>query len=146
MNITDGQREAAGMAAQFEEITDAGNLGELDTICAADMVNHALAADRSPGLAGTREYLSSPLAARFAGETWRHRTVVSDGEYVVHHGIRMGHWPGGEFFGVHAEEGDYEREVVFMYRIRDDHVVERWAVRDDLGFLRQLGAAARSAS
>jgi predicted ester cyclase len=60
---------------------------------------------------------------------------------VVHHGIRAGHWPGGEFFGFHANEGDYEREVVFMYRIHDGRVVERWAVRDDLGFLRQLGAA-----
>ena len=95
-------------------------------------------------MAGTREYLTSTTAARFAGETWRQRTVVSDGEYVVHHGIRTGHWPGGEFFGFHASEGDYDREVVFMYRIQDGRVAERWAVRDDLGFLRQLGAAAGS--
>jgi hypothetical protein len=27
-----------------------------------------------------------------------------------------------------------------MYRVSDGKVAERWAIRDDLGFLRQLGA------
>jgi predicted ester cyclase len=88
----------------------------------------------------TREYLASPLADRFSAESWQELRVITDGEYVVHDGTRTGRWPGGEFFGVPASAGDYAREVVFMYRVSDGKVAERWAIRDDLGFLRQLGA------
>lgn len=139
---SESTRAAAAAAAQeFEKVTDAREVDQLDWVCQPDLINHALAASRPPGIAGTREYLASPLADRFGTEAWRERLVVTDGEYVVHHGIRTGHWPGGEFFGVAAPAGDYAREVVFMYRIREDKVAERWAIRDDLGFLRQLGAS-----
>jgi predicted ester cyclase len=37
-------------------------------------------------------------------------------------------------------EGPYAREVVFVYRLVDGRIAERWAVRDDLGMMRQLGA------
>jgi predicted ester cyclase len=37
-------------------------------------------------------------------------------------------------------EGPYAREVVFIYRLVDGRIAERWAVRDDLGMMRQLGA------
>jgi predicted ester cyclase len=138
---TDTSRAIAAAAAQeFERVTDAREVDQLDRVCHADLVNHALAATRTPGLAGTREYLASPLADRF-GETWQQRRVITDGEYVVHHGLRTGHWPGGDFLGISAPAGDYTREVVFMYRVRDGKIAERWAIRDDLGFLRQLGAS-----
>jgi predicted ester cyclase len=139
MSNTEATRAAAAaVVEQFEKITDAGEIDQLESVCHPDLVNHALAASRSPGLAGTREYLASPLAARFT-EAWRDRRVITDGEYVVHHGIRTGHWPGGEFLGISAPSGDYAREVIFMYRVSDGKVAERWAIRDDLGFLRQLG-------
>jgi hypothetical protein len=32
------------------------------------------------------------------------------------------------------------REVVFIYRLVDGRIAERWAVRNDLGMMRQLGA------
>lgn len=131
---------AAAVADQFEKITDARDVDNLEAVCHPDLVNHALAKSRTPGLAGTREYLGSPLASRF-NEVWRERRVITDGEYVIHHGIRTGHWPGGDFLGIHAPGGDFAREVVFMYRVSDGKVAERWAIRDDLGFLRQLGAS-----
>jgi predicted ester cyclase len=131
---------AAAVADQFEKITDARDVDSLETVCRPDLVNHALARSRTPGLAGTREYLASPLADRF-NEVWRERRVITDGEYVVHHGIRTGHWPGGDFLGTYAPSGDFAREVVFMYRVSDGKLAERWAIRDDLGFLRQLGVS-----
>jgi predicted ester cyclase len=139
-NTEESRQLAAAVAQEFEKVTDAREADRLGSVAHEDLVNHALSAARSPGLVGTREYLASPMASRF-DEVWRERRVVTDGEYVVHHGIRTGHWPGGEFLGIDAPSGDYAREVVFMYRIRDDKVAERWAVRDDLGFLRQLGVS-----
>jgi predicted ester cyclase len=131
---------AAQVALQFEKLTEAGDVDNLDSICHPDLVNHALAPSRTPGLEGTREYLRSPLASRLT-ESWRERRVITDGEFVVHHGVRAGHWPGGDFLGIQAPAGDYARELVFMYRVRDGKVAERWAIRDDLGFLRQLGVS-----
>jgi hypothetical protein len=32
------------------------------------------------------------------------------------------------------------REVAFVYRLRGGRIAERWAVRDDLAMVRQLGA------
>jgi predicted ester cyclase len=139
-NTASARTLAAAVADEFEKITDARDVDKLDSVCHPDLVNHALAASRTPGLAGTREYLASPLAERFS-EVWRERRVITDGEYVVHHGIRAGHWPGGEFLGIPAPSGDYARELVFMYRVRDGKVAERWAIRDDLGFLGQLGVS-----
>jgi predicted ester cyclase len=144
MSTTDtSQAAAAAVAQQFEKITDARDVAHLDQVCHPALINHALAPSRPPGIAGTREYLASPLADRFRGETWQERRVVTDGRYVVHHGLRTGHWPGGDFLGIAAPLGDYTREVVFIYRVSDGKVAERWAIRDDLGFLRQLGVSLR---
>ena len=51
--------------------------------------------------------------------------------------------PGGEFRGIYVPAGSYEREVAFIYRLQDSRIAERWAVRDDLGMMRQLGALTR---
>ena len=37
-------------------------------------------------------------------------------------------------------EGPYTREVVFTYRLAGGRIAERWAVRNDLRMMRQLGA------
>jgi hypothetical protein len=31
------------------------------------------------------------------------------------------------------------RDVAFAYRLRDARIVERWAIRDDLAMIQQLG-------
>jgi predicted ester cyclase len=72
--------------------------------------------------------------------------VVAEGDHVVQYGIREGYWPGGSFRGVQIPAGDYTREVAFMYRLEGGRIAERWAVRDDLGMMQQLGADIRSAS
>jgi predicted ester cyclase len=104
-----------------------------------DMRNHALASDRPRGLAGTREFLTKS-ATQFGDTGWSERQVIADGEFVVHHGRRGGTWQGGSLFGFQLQPGPYSREVVFLYRLRDGRITDRWAVRDDLTMLRQLHA------
>ena len=36
--------------------------------------------------------------------------------------------------------GDYDRDFACMYRFEGGRIAERWAIRDDLGMFRQLGA------
>ena len=67
-------------------------------------------------------------------------TVLAEGDYVVQFGLRAGTWQGGSFLGFDVSPGPYSRNVAFCYRIQDGKIAERWAMRDDLTMLRQLGA------
>lgn len=124
---------------RFDALIGNSDLGELDTLCTPDMVNHSLAPARPKGLAGTREFLTQS-AWRFGDTGWSGLRVIAEGDFVVQHGVRRGTWQGGDLFGFDLQPGDYSREVVFLYRLRDGRITDRWAVRDDLTMLRQLGA------
>lgn len=125
---------------RFMELVDhGGDLSELDSLCAPDFVNHALAPGRPNGVDATREFLNSPGRHTHAGH-WVDRVVVAEGDYVVEFGVRAGHWPGGSFRGIDIPAGPYKRDVAFMYRLVDGRLAERWAIRDDLGLMLQLGA------
>jgi predicted ester cyclase len=125
---------------RFDALLNSQDLSQLDVLCTADMVNHALAPGRPPGLAGTREFLSSRGRSDWRSDQWQHLVVVAGGDYVVQYGTRQGHWPGGEFRGIYVPAGPYQRDVAFMYRLDDGRIAERWAVRDDLGMMQQLAA------
>ena len=124
---------------EFDAILNTRDLSRLEELCAPDLVNHALASGRPQGLEGTREFLASSFGNRFATDGWTQLNVVAEGDFVVQHGVRGGHWPGGPFLGFEAEPGEYAREVVFVYRFENGKIAERWAIRDDLTMLRQLG-------
>ena len=72
--------------------------------------------------------------------------VVAEGDYVVQFGRRRGQWHGGEFLGIPAAPGAYSRDFAAMYRFREGKIAERWAIRDDLSMLRQLGAVLPSSN
>lgn len=124
---------------RFDEAVARGDVDALDDLCTQDMVNHALAPDRPKGLEGTREFLSTGMP-RFQGDGWTDSVVVAEGDYVVQFGIRAGTWQGGPFLGFDVNRGAYSRHVAFCYRIEDGRIAERWAMRDDLTMLRQLGS------
>ena len=116
-----------------------GDLSRLDALCAADMVNHALAPGRPQGIEGTRQFLAAARRSEHPGR-WTESIVVAEGEMVVQFGRRELHWPGGPFRGFDLAAGICTRDVAFAYRLRDARIAERWAIRDDLAMLQQLGA------
>lgn len=126
--------------ARFDALLGADDLTELDELCTPDMVNHAIAPDRPRGLAGTREFLETVGRSHFTDHGWHELRVVVDDPYIVQFGKRGGYWPGGNFLGVEAPAGSYSRDFMAAYRFVDGRIAERWAIRDDLGMLRQLDA------
>lgn len=131
------------VVARFDALFGSEDLSPLDELCTPDMVNHALAPTRPAGLEGTRQFLQN-AGKSFLSDRWDQLVVIAEGDYVVQFGIRGGRWAGGPFLGVEAPAGDYSREVAFVYRLVDGRIAERWAVRDDLTMLRQLGALTTS--
>jgi len=134
------------VVAKFEELgNQGGDLGTLDTLCTPDMVNHALAAQMPPGLEGTREFLRR-ARRDLHGARWVTSFVVASDDMVVQFGSRELTWPGGKLFGFETPAGTATRDVAFAYRLVDGRIAERWAIRDDLSMLLQLGAIRRPGS
>ena len=91
------------------------------------------------GIAGMREFVSRRSATGGVG-SWEHVVVVAEGEYVVQYGTRSFDWPGGTFRGFKVPSGHFTRDCAFMFRVRDGLITDRWAIRDDLAMMVQLGA------
>jgi len=125
---------------RFDALVGSEDLSQLDQLCTPGMVNHALAPARPRGLAGTREFLETDGRTKFHDDGWNELTLVAEGPYVVQFGKKGGHWPGGSFLGIDAPAGSYSRDFMAAYRFVDGQIAERWAIRDDLTMLRQLGA------
>jgi predicted ester cyclase len=125
---------------RFDTLVNNHELDLLEEFCTPDMVNHTLAPNMPPGLDGTREFLRNAARGQWKAARWRSVTVVSDGDFVVQFGVRDGHWRGGAFRGIDMPTGDYVRDFAVMYRLTGGRIAERWAVRDDLGMMLQLGA------
>ena len=62
---------------------------------------------------------------------------------VVQFGSRELTWPGGSLLGFDTPAGTATRDVAFAYRFVGGRIAERWAIRDDLSMLIQLGGLHR---
>ena len=58
---------------------------------------------------------------------------------MVQFGVREQEWPGGPFRGYDFPPGTFRRETAFAYRLENGRIAERWAIRDDLAMVQQLG-------
>lgn len=126
---------------RFDSILNTRNLDQLDELCSPDMVNHALAPSRPPGLEGTRQCLETE-GRNFQSFAWKELFVVAENDLVVQLGVGEHDWHGGSFRCFDVPAGHCERGTAFMYRISGNRIVERWAVNDLLAMLLQLGAIA----
>jgi len=134
-----GIEENKAVVKEFDEIGNGGgDLARLNALCDPDMVNHALAPGRPQGLAGTPEFLTTARRTQHPGR-WITSFDVAEGDMVVQFGLRELDWPGGNLRGIAIPAGVCTRDVAFAYRLRDERIIERWAIRDDLAMIQQLG-------
>ena len=83
--------ENKAVVAELDAIGNgSGDLSRLDALCAADMVNHALAPGRPQGIEGTRQFLAAARRSEHPGR-WTESIVVAEGEMVVQFGRRELH-------------------------------------------------------
>lgn len=132
------------VVSEFDDLGNrGGDLSRLPQLCTPDIVNHSLAPDRRAGIEGTRDFFRS-ARRDVHGAAWIDSIVVGERDMVVQFGKRSLEWPGGRFMGFQAPPGIATRDVMFAYRLVDGRIAERWAIRDDLSMLVQLGAFVRA--
>ena len=125
----------------------AGEEGVIDELVAEDLVNHAAGGEddlRGPqGRAGWKQILAMIYKDLGDEITIDHHHVIAEGEFVVDHMTIHGRHQASTMpllAGTEVTDAPAAWTYIHIWRVVDGIVVEHWAVRDDLGLLRQLGA------
>ncbi len=124
----------------FDEVVNGQNLDVLDELVAEDVVNHSAVAGHRQGLEGFRHVVEWGMAMS-PDARYELLDVIAEGDTVACR-VRVGGTMQGELFGVPATGERFSAEHVHWHRVEGGKLVERWAVRDDLGTLIQLGIVA----
>jgi predicted ester cyclase len=119
-----------------------GNLAVIDELASPDCVNHAAVAEARHGIEGLKRVVAFSRAAQ-PDQRWTNEMLIAEGDLVVIHGIREATWQADGFRGIPTPKGKpVAVELVHIFRVREGKIVEHWAVRDDLGLMKQLGVIA----
>ncbi len=123
----------------FERIMNQGEVELVHELVHQDFVNHEAEPERRHGpdaWAATRSH----LRAAFGDVTYEILHVLADGDLAAVHLVMRGTHEGGIPPGAPATHRPFAARHVHMFRFANDGLlVEHWAVRDDLGAMRQVG-------
>jgi predicted ester cyclase len=129
----------ASSVDSFTEGVIGGNLAVIDELFAPDCVNHAAVPEARVGPEGVKRVVSFSRAA-MPDQRWTNEMLIAEGDLVTMHGVREATWQAESFRGVPTPKGRrIAVELVHIFRVRDCKIVDHWAVRDDLGLMKQLG-------
>jgi predicted ester cyclase len=133
--------EAIRAAARrtLEEIFPAGDAAGLAEVVHPNVVNHEAPPGAPQGLEGMTSSMRM-LEAAFSDRRWEIHQAIAEGDTVVLHCTFSGRHTG-PFMGLAPTNRPFAFRQVHIVRFQDGKGIEHWAVRDDLGLLRQLGAA-----
>ena len=121
----------------FEEVANGHNLDVLDDLVSEDVVNHAATAEHQRGIEGYRHVMEWGRALA-PDARYEILSIIAEGDMVACH-LRASGTMQGELFGIPPTGKRFSVEHVHWHRLAEGKLVERWAVRDDLGSLIQLG-------
>jgi len=121
-----------------EEIWNTGDISVIDEIVAEDYVDHSPAPGAPTGREGIKAGVSGFRAA-FPDAHFAITDMIAEGDKVVVPQTFTGTHQG-EFHGAPATGNQVTFKGIFIYRIKDGKIVERWAGYDTLSFMIQLGA------
>jgi predicted ester cyclase len=137
MSIEDNKR----IVRRFvDEVLIGGNIALLDEIADPQLVNHAAAPQARHGVEGIKRVVGGSRQA-MPDQKWTNELIVAEGDLVSFYAVREATWQAESFRGIATSPGKrIAVEMVHLFRIREQKIVEHWAVRDDLGLMQQLGA------
>jgi predicted ester cyclase len=134
----DTESNKAAARRTLEDIFPTLDEAGLAEVVDPDMVNHDAPPGAPQGLAGMAHSMRM-LAAAFSERRWEIHQAIAEGDTVVLHCTFSGRHTG-PFMGLAPTNRPFASRQVHLIRFQDGKGVEHWAVRDDLSFLRHVGA------
>jgi predicted ester cyclase len=122
----------------LEELLPNGDVAGLRAVMHPEVVNHEPPLGAPPGLDGMIQTMRW-LARAFSERRYELHRVIAEGDTVVIYCTFHARHTG-EFMGLAPTNRPVAVRQVHIVRFQDGKGIEHWAVRDDLGLLRQLGA------
>jgi steroid delta-isomerase-like uncharacterized protein len=135
----------AGMSAEenkdlvrryIEEVWNGHNLDAIDELVSPEYFNHA--ASTAEYQRGGAKLAVEWLLSVFPDHRFDIEDAAADGNTVAVRGT-MGGTHEGELLGIAPTGKRVAVQQTHWFRVADGKVAEHWAVRDDLGMMRQLG-------
>ena len=130
--------ENKALVRRFYEEIDKGNLEAMDELVGEDYLDHN--PPPFPGLASGREGLKQAFKIFWEATPGNHHIEeqIAEGDKVVtrltSYGKHEGDLPGAPRTG-----NDLKMTSITIHRIANGRLVEKWAEKDVLGFLIQIG-------
>jgi predicted ester cyclase len=126
------------LVRRFYTEIDRGNLDAMDEIVAVDYLDHN--PPPFPGLAPGREGLKQSFRLFATATPGYHRIEdqIAEGDKVVTRLTSFGKHEG-DLPGAPRTGNDMTMTSITIHRIANGQLVEKWAEKDILGFLQQIG-------
>jgi predicted ester cyclase len=123
--------------ALYDRLFNGGDLSAADDLVADDFVNHTGPPDGPKGPQSLKS-LVGWLHGAFPDSRYTIKKIVAEDDhvavYLAYDGTHLGPFMGAAPTGRH-----FSQDQMHLMRLQDGKIAEHWAVRDDLGRMRQLG-------
>jgi predicted ester cyclase len=120
----------------YEELFNKGNLAIADELIAPDFLNHEAPPGSNRGPESMRRLITM-LHTAFPDVHYTIEEMLAEGDMVSCRMIMNGTHQGS-FMGIAPTGRSVRQAQMHLVRFRNGKVIEHWAVRDDLGMMRQL--------
>ena len=130
--------EAKEVVRRIEEAWARDDVGALEGLVAADIVNHDAPPGFPPGLEGAKAGHAMFMAS-FPDRSVSIEELIGDGDLVAVRTVVRGTHTGAPFLGTPAAGKKVQIEGISIYRVAGGKAVEHWGLNDGVGLLMQLG-------
>lgn len=129
----------AATQERLAKAVNSGNLDELNEVFAQNVVDHDPAPGQGRGPAGFIQFFTTLRTAFPDLKVTPDHMVSGDNDLAIAYTISGTH--RGDFLGVPPTGKHVSTRGMQIARFEDGKIVERWGSSDELGILKQLGAA-----
>ena len=132
------EENKAVVRRMIEEVWNDHNFTDFVEVVAENHFDHMAVPEHQRGVAGER-HVSEWLLTVFPDHRFDIEDAAGDGETVAVRSTCSGTHEG-ELWGIRPTGKRFAVQQSHWFRVVDGKVAEHWALRDDLGMMRQIGA------